>query len=222
MQAAMSSPKPAFRAQFNLRWLFALITLCALCALVYRLTGPYETAFIAIALTLLVACVWQWKGRAIWLRWIMLAVPAAMIWMASMDLSYFHEGCPHCNSHWDRGELRLLHQPFWSWKGQDHFPTWKLIADDLGAPCPHDYQRTHRLRFWGLWWPGSPFINGTCCLSGRDWYDDAARQRVRDLAAGDPDLGHEFQQRGLLSHDRSFLQEFFAKANPPQPQGATP
>lgn len=217
MQAAMSNSKPAFRAQFNLRWLFTVITLCALCAFVYRLTGPYETAFIAIALTLLVASLKLWKGRAIWLRSIMLTVAGVMIWMAAIDLSFFHEGCGHCNSHWHRGELRLLHQPFWSWKGRDHFPTLKLIAEDLGAPCPHDYQRTHLLRFWGLWWPGSPFINGTCCLATKDWYDNATRQRVRELAVGDPDLGNEFRQRGVLDHDRDFLREFFAKVNPPPP-----
>jgi hypothetical protein len=212
----MISSKPPLRIQFNLRWLFAVITLCAFCALVYRLTGPYETAFVVIALMLLVACVGQWKGRAIWLRSIMLGVPSTMIWMAAVDLSYFHEGCGHCGSHWRRGEIRLLHQPCWSWKERDHFSMWKLIAEDLGSPCPHDYQRTHLMRFWGLWWPGSPFINGTCCLAVPR-YDEAARERVRELAASDPDLGKEFQQRGLLDHDRDFLRGFFAKVNPQPP-----
>jgi hypothetical protein len=213
----MSGFKPPIPLQFNLRWLFAATTLCALCAFVYRLSGPYETAFIAVALILLPACAKLWKGRAIWLRSILLMVPVAMIWMAAFDLSYFHEGCSHCNSHWYRGELRVLRQPFWSWKGKDHFPIYRLIAEDLGAPCPHDYERTHLMRLCGFWWPGSPFINPTCCLTGRDWYDEPARQRVRELAANDPALSAEFQQRGLLEHDRSFLLEFFGKVNPQPP-----
>ena len=38
----MDAPRPRFRVQFNLRWLFVAMTGCAVCALVYRLAGGYD------------------------------------------------------------------------------------------------------------------------------------------------------------------------------------
>jgi len=197
-----------------LRSLFAATTACALCALVYRLTGGFETVVVAFAIVVCAVCVGKWKYRLYWLRGILMAACAAAVWMVGVDYSEFREGCEHCGSHWSVGEARVFHQAIWTRKSPDHFPIWKMIAEDLGAPCPHHYERWHKIRLWGLIWPGPPWQNGTCCLSSKDsqtWYEEVGRTRVKALAASDPEVAAEFRQRALQEQDLTYLRSFLTR-----------
>jgi hypothetical protein len=199
----MDAPQRRFRIQFNLRWLFVAMTACAFCALVYRLAGAFEANVVGVALIVTGVCVAQRQRWSRWIRVPLLAVAAIAAWMVAVDVSWFSSGCKHCFHEWDVMEVRVFHQPLWSRREPEHYPLFKMVAEDLGAPCPHDYERFHWIRMWGLVWPGPPFFNGTRGLSTKNakpWYDDDARARVRSLAADEPELGKEFQ-RALLDHN---------------------
>ena len=135
-------------------------------------------------------------ATACWLlprfRWHRLAriglaiVATAALWLAAIDYVTYRNGCIHCWSHTIHGDLRIFHQPIWSWQDPDHLPEFRLIAEDLGAPCPHEYERWERLRMWGLIYPGTSRM-GICCLTDGDWYEGSIRDRVR--AMGEKDRG---------------------------------
>jgi hypothetical protein len=179
------------KAQFSLRWLFAVTTAVAICAFVFSLTGLLETGLIAIALALVgigTNLAWRAAGR------MALAVGIIAAWFAVVDYSCFWEGCDHCRSHWFVTEVRVLHRPVWSRSYYDHSPLLRWIADDLGVPCPHKYVRWPVWRFWGCVWP-QVFWSGTCCLStDEEWYSHEVRQRVQTLGQNEPTVGREFQK----------------------------
>jgi hypothetical protein len=205
-------PSPR-RVQFSLRWLFVIVAVVAVCAWVYRLAGLVESLGVSLGFILCGICLILPKFRfRRSLRGVLLATASLILWMVGIDYSLYWEGCEHCLSHWDVEEIRVFHQPVWSRQGDDHSPALRLTAEDLGAPCPHDYQRWHKWRLWGLFWPGPPFFNGTCCLTGGDWYHGEIRGRVQSLAAQDPGLGEEFRKQGLLRHNPAYLQSFYDKA----------
>src|SRR4051794_39146798 len=98
----MKGPTPQ-AGQFSLRWLFIAVTACSLCACIYRLTGWFETAAIAIALVLVGLCLSQWTRGHRWWRGGLVTLSFLIVWMVGVDFSVFHVGCDHCWSHWDSG-----------------------------------------------------------------------------------------------------------------------
>lgn len=210
----MANPSPP-RLQFSLRWLFVTVAASAVCALVYRVSGPVETAGVAVSFILsgiyLKMPPFRY-GRL--LRGVLLGIAIVVVWMVGVDYSRFHDECDHCGSRWDVEEVRVFHQPVWSRKGEDVAPSLRLIAEDLGAPCPHEYHRWHRWRLWGFFWPGPPFINGILGLSGGDWYLRENRDYVRSLGGRDPKIGKEFQA-ALLNHDYNTVQGIISQVRPP-------
>jgi hypothetical protein len=201
------------RLQFSLRWLFVVVTATALCALVYRLTGAVETAGVAVAFVLCGLCLKmpQCRHRGL-LQGGLLAIATLILWIVGVDYSVFWEGCDHCNSHWDVEEIRIFHQPVLSRQGEDHSPSLRLIAEDLGAPCPHAYGRWHKWRLWGFFWPGPPFINGILSLSGGDWRED--QDHVRSLGRRDSKIGREFQS-ALIKQDYKTVSRLISDVRPP-------
>jgi len=143
------------------------------------------------------------------IRWIAGIGAIIVIWAVGVDWSVFKEGCDQCRSHWNVFEFRFFGLPAYQWHGQDHSPTLRRIAEDLGAPCPHRFHRIHLIRAWGLVYP-SPCISGTCCLDEGDWYDDKQRALARMLAERDPELGPEFRRRVLLGRDFVYLKKFYS------------
>jgi hypothetical protein len=197
------------RGQFNLRWLFAALTASALCALVFRLTGPVETIGVSIALFLYCLCCAGQNAQPRWLvQRLLVTTASAVLWMVAVDFSWFREDCEDCRSHWDVTEVRILRQPVWSWRGEDHCPTFRLAAEDLGAPCQHRFARWQKWRLWGFVY-GSPFFNGTCCFSGDEWYRGEYRDCVRTMGKKDPKLGEEYRA-ALLADNSMYLRKFFA------------
>ncbi|HUE70279.1 MAG TPA: hypothetical protein VMP01_05265 [Pirellulaceae bacterium] len=209
-----------YRLQFSLRWLFVVVTAIAVCALVYRITGLVESIGVAVAFVLCGICInlppLRFRRS---LRGILLALAAGIVWMVGVDYSYFWEGCGYCRSHWNVEEVRVFHQPVWSRQSEDHLPSIRLIAEDLGAPCPHRYERWHLNRLWGFLLLGPPNINGTCCLAGGDWYVHADRDYVRAIGARDPKIGVEFQ-KALIEHDHKTLKRLLDEVRPPPSRGS--
>ncbi len=203
------------RLQFSLRWLFVVVTATAVCALVYRLSGLVETVGVAVSLLLCGVCLKMPRFRhSRWLRGGLLALATIVVWMVGVDGSVFWEGCQYCGSHSFIHEFRLFHQPVWSRKGYDHQPTLKLIAEDLGSPCPHQYQRSQKDRQWGLIWPGPPLVSGVCCLEDGDWYVGAYRDHVRTLGVRDPQIGKDFQ-KALLEQNHQTVKKLLSELRPP-------
>lgn len=212
-----STQRAGWRPRFTLRTLFAAITLFAIWAFVFRLTGVFESVIIGIATVVMSVCLSQRQQWSRWIRVPLLTLSALAVWMVGVDYSEFGINCDQCHHHWYEGEFRILGQPIWSRKSRDHFPILKAIAEDLGAPCPHVYERWHKIRLWGLIKPGPPFINGTCCLYDRSWNDEAAQARLRAhrraLAAQNPRLGKDFQQ-ALIAHDFAGIKAIVTRIQP--------
>lgn len=201
---------PHRHMQFSLRRLFLLLSMVATCSAVFRVTGWVETAGFAAAIFLAAASVllprFRWHGIA---RFGLATVAAATLWMAAVDYVTYRKGCIHCDSHALHGDFRVFHQPIWGWQGQDHFPYYRLIAEDLGAPCPHDYERIERMRLWGLLlWTGQCPL---CCIDFGDWYKDSLRERVREMGASDPKLAAVFRDEVCLRHNWAYAKQFISE-----------
>jgi hypothetical protein len=204
--AAPVPGKNSFR--FGLRWLFALTTAAALCAFVFRIAGRDEAIGIAIA-CLLAAIGWQFRTRGI-VKWPAFALAAVAVWFSTVDYRWTVDRCQHCPSSWSVFEVRVLHQPVWSWKSPDDSPIIAMICEDLGSPCEHDVDRWEKYRFWGLIWP-RVFHNGIVGLSGGDnWYVPDVRRRVQEIGRNEPQLGEELLE-GLRSDNRPVVKKIVAR-----------
>ena len=212
----MPSQHSTARVQFTLRWLFAFVTAIAVCAAVFRITSWVETAGVAVAIGV---------GTIAWMlprfrfhlaaRGGLAFLAVATFWTVAVDYSLFREGCPNCHSHYFVAEYRVFRQPVWSWKGEDHCPTLRLIGEDLGAPCQHQYERWHKWRVWGLFIPGAPFHNGICCLAGGEWYVTADRDRMRQMGKENPKLGPEFREQVFVQQNWAYSKQFITDFNAP-------
>jgi hypothetical protein len=188
--AAPIPAKSSFR--FSLRWLFALTTAIAICALVFRIAGRDEAIGNAIAL-LLLAIAWRFRTRRI-VKWPAVVLAVIAVWFSTVDYRWTVEHCRHCPSHWDVTEYRILHCPIWSKQYPDHSPFHAMVCDDLGSPCPHATESWEKWRLWGLYWP-RVCHNGTCCMNeDAQWYSAAVRQHVKEIGKREPTLGDEYRQ----------------------------
>jgi hypothetical protein len=146
----------------------------------------------------------QWHYVA---RFGLATLAAATFWMAAVDYLTYRKGCIHCASHAIHGDYRVFHQPVWSLQDEDHFPDFRMIAEDLGAPCPHEFERFERMRLWGLLIHG-PGSYGICCLDGGDRYRDSLRDRARRMGATDPKLAAAFRDEVCLQHNWVYARKF--------------
>lgn len=203
------------RVQFTLRRLFIFITAIGVCAAVFRITGWIETAGVTIAMCLATAA-WALPQFRYYVaaRGGLVCLALATLWMSAVDFSWFREGCPHCDSHYDVLEYRVFRQAVWSRSGEDHCPSIRLIADDLGVPCAHHYERWQKWRLWGLFYP-APCHNGICCMADLDWYVTADRARMRKMAADNPKLGPEFREQVFVKQNWTYLRRFIDDFNAP-------
>jgi hypothetical protein len=188
----MADLPPSPRAQFGLRWLFALTAAVAVCAFVYRKTGRDEAIGVAIAFGLLAIGLVVKQRR--WFRRTAFVAAGLAAWIATVDYVLYHVSCDRCYGKWDVREVRFLNQPLWTRITHDSVVV-SHVLEDLGQPCAHEMQ--HRLllwRFWGLIVPQVLFT-GTLGISGDDsWYDSRARSIVRQFGADNPDKGRELSE----------------------------
>jgi hypothetical protein len=134
--------------------------------------------------------------------------------MLFVDFSWFVESCQDCHLYQDVFQYRILGVPIHEMI-RPGGATVARIAEDLGHPCSHRFQRWHKTRWWGLLVRGWPNINGITRLCGfeRDdgvdtWYDDRAAAIVRAAAKASPGLGDEFFRRACLDQDWCYRRKF--------------
>jgi len=199
------------RIQFSLVWLFAAVTAAAICALIARLCGWVESLGVGIAFVLAVVAV-RVRGvpYATAIRRTAGILAALIVWGVGVDRSVYIERCARCHGDWVVQEYRLFGRAVWSKRHDDPDDALRLVAEDLGAPCPHELSRWHGWRYWGLVLPARPFHSGTIGLSGLGWYDNEKREIVRSLGRQHPELGVEFRDRVLINQDHAYWRKFCA------------
>lgn len=128
------------------------------------------------------------------------------LWFLAVDSSWFVESCIWCGMSRDELQYRVFTIPV---HGEVfEFRTIpQLVAEDLGAPCPHHIRRWHKHRWWGLCYCARPCIDGIYRLVGDEWYGEKHSRFVKELAENNPSLRKEFQ-RALLSEDRRYIVDF--------------
>lgn len=179
------------RFRFSLRWLFTFTTASAVCAFVFRIAGRDEAIGIAAA-SLLLAVGWQFRAFGL-VKWPAFALAAVAIWFSVVDYVWNVDRCGHCHSEWSVLEVRVLHQPVWSWQSPSESPQFAMICEDLGSPCEHEVDRWQKWRLWGLIWP-RVFHNGITGISGgHDWYSAEVQLRVQAIGQAEPHLGEELR-----------------------------
>jgi hypothetical protein len=202
----MADLPPSPRAQFGLRWLFALTAAVAVCAFVYRQSGRDEAVGVAIAFGLLAIGLVVKQRR--WLRRTAFVAAGLSAWIATVDYVMYLVKCDRCYGAWIEEEVRVLHQPIWSrsmiTSGSSVFP---LIAEDLGAPCPHQMKYHTLRRFWGFIWPRTLRSDIIVLPMDRSRYDKGMREHVRNVGAADRALAQRFQS-ALENHDFASLGKY--------------
>lgn len=205
----MQPKKNFLRGQFTLRALFVFLTFSAICTYLARYHGYPEAIGVGICLMLLAIWFLLWRAAtAKFARRAAIVAACGIFWIVAVDVSTFYSGCEHCGHHWRTCEFRILGYALWKKQYGEHQCEIKEIAEDLGAPCPHKYQRMHLVRLWGVVYYIHPRTSVMCCLAVEPWYDDEMRQRVRSLTRENPELGEEFRRRGLLNNDYTYLNMF--------------
>jgi hypothetical protein len=137
-------------------------------------------------------------------------------WFAAVDWSWFEEQCPNCRYACSVTQYRVacvaIHE-----QRYERLSEIQLISADLGWPCDHaNLYRWHKHRWWGLCKCAAPCHNGTLGFTWDEWYDDAARKRVRRIARRNPERAAEFHQRVVVEGDMKYWQKFVAEIAPPQ------
>jgi hypothetical protein len=202
---APQPPNVGFR--FGLRWLFALMTAAALCALVFRMAGRDEAIGIAIA-CLLAAIGWRFRSYR-FVKWPAFALATVLVWFSTVDLHWTIDWCRHCASRWYVAEVRLLHYPLWTWRGDDEDPFIATVCEDLGSPHPHDLDRWEMGRLWGLVLPRD-FRSPSFLSVDAEWYSPAVRRRVQELGRREPQLGGELVE-ALRSDNRPTIRAILTR-----------
>lgn len=204
------------RIQFSRRHVIATVVLIAT-LLLLGLTVGWEVALAALAVILVAAAgAWCLRRRHFVVGTAVLAILGLVVcWMLFVDLSLFVESCPDCHLYHDVLQFRVLGIPVHEIiRPAD--ATFARVAEDLGHPCPHRFQRWHKVRLWGLVYARWPNINGITRLTGGDeredgvdtWYDDRAAAIVRAAGKSTAGLGDEFFRRACLDKDWCYLWKF--------------
>ncbi len=174
----------------------------------------YEEAWgILIALALLF---WAIRCRRSGL-FLAIRIPVALLglgllWMMAVDRSWIREVCVDCDLDRDVGQYRVFRIPIYERVLHQYNTEYCRIAEDLGMPCSHRFQRWQMTRWWGLFYPARPSFCGTLRLSGGpDFYDEDMAKIVRAKARASPGLAEEFHRKAILERDsayrRAFLQD---------------
>jgi hypothetical protein len=145
-------------------------------------------------------------------------VGAAAGWFLLVDFSWFEEKCPDCLYARTDIQYRVLTVPVRKW--EDAEPTaLQRAAADLGVPCHHpNLHRWQNQRWWGLLYCRCPCHHGIVGLAkDHDWYDQAAAEKLLQLAKEDPDFANSFHRRVLLKHDYSFWRSIVQQITEPEP-----
>jgi len=180
------------------------------------LTIGWEVALAALAV-ILIACagIWCLRRRHFVVGSVILSILGlAVFWMVFVDFSWFVESCEDCHLYHDVFQYRILGIPVHE-RIRPGGATIARVAEDLGHPCPHRFQRWHKVRWRGLFYPRWPNIQGITRLSGHEredgvgtWYDDRAAAIVRAAGRASPGLGDEFFRRACLDQDWCYLWKF--------------
>jgi hypothetical protein len=147
---------------------------------------------------------------------ILAAIALPVLWMVSVDRSWFVARCPDCGHYEDIFELRLFTIPIKTDRHADP-GIIERVAIDLGVPCKHRHMEPwHKHRYWGLFYCAAPCINGVCQLTGGDeWYTPEAAAKARHIAATDPSIPAGFKAEVLTNHNMEVWWEIGRLLEPP-------
>ena len=184
--------------------------------LLFGLTVGWEVGVAAVAVILMTSAgVWCLRRRRFVAASVILSLLGlAAFWMLFVDFSWFVEGCQDCFLYQDVFQYRVFGIPVYEWT-RPADATFARVAEDLGHPCPHRFERWHKTRWWGLIYRRWPNINGITRIGGGEredgvatWYDDRAAAIVQAAGRASPGLGEEFFRRACLDQDWCYLCKF--------------
>jgi hypothetical protein len=135
----------------------------------------------------------------------------AVLWMTAVDVSWFREECQDCHLDLDMLHFRVYGVSMARIQHAEYGIVICRIAQDLGNPCPHRFERWHMTRYWGMFLPARPHFTGIVRLVGDEppsWYDEETTRILRRRVRASPELAEEFYARVIISHDRDYLRRF--------------
>lgn len=197
------------KLRFSLKALLGFTTVAAVFFWIGSRVG-YIEAIGLVAAIVLFTCAKNAGSRKTW-RPMARTFGIGILWMTAVDVSWFWEVCQDCRL--DREALHcrvygvsVLRIPLGEY-------SWIVcrIAEDLGKPCQHQFEREHLTRFWGMFLPARPgFFTGTLRLGDGppEWYDEETSRILRMRAQASPELAEEFHARVIVSRDREYTREF--------------
>ena len=129
-------------------------------------------------------------------------------WFLCIDGAIFVESCPDCLYGKDVYQIKIFAIPIYQHTIDEHTLITQRIAIDLGAECKHpNLSGYEKWRFWGLLIP-QELHPGIDWMTDDDWYDDKARDVVKEMVKTNPSLRDEFANRVLKNHDWKYLKSF--------------
>lgn len=209
--------------QFRLGSLFLVTAMVAVCFSVACTAGLMEALGTAAAMAILVAARRCRRGGMFYLDTLLISAPAlGLLWLVAVDRSRFLEECDYCRSRSDVTRYRVLGITVSETRHER--PTLRSrVAEDLGAPCPHSYQRRHQHRWWGLVYCARPpirdssirdssikdsSIRETDQRSADQWYSRPIARIVRSIGRQRPELSEEFRRKVLFDHNLQYWRRF--------------
>ncbi|RUL88808.1 hypothetical protein [Tautonia sociabilis] len=152
--------------------------------------------------------------------WISLAgvgLAAVVSWTVAVDSVRIEEDCLDCQLSRTIERVRVASAVV-AESIRERPSLISMVADDLGAPCPHD--RVHR-------WESRRRLGLVLTVVDepvlypvqRPWYPPCAREGARSLAAAEDGLSSEFRARVLEAHDWAYwarLRDRVYDACPPE------
>jgi hypothetical protein len=175
--------------------------------------GAIEGALTAVGLLLLFVGFRSSRGG----RWLIVQViltlaGAVMLWFAALDYSVHVDWCERCGEHTYVGSLRVYHIPVTPLQKSTHTNFTCEVANELGVPCKHEYERELRYRFWGFVYP-YPAVGGICCLSSGGPTYAELRPYVHQMVREDPAMPAEFHRKAFVERDSAYVKKFYTELN---------
>lgn len=142
-------------------------------------------------------------------------------WFLGVDSCRYVENCLDCRQMRAIDEVRVATVPVRT-SERDAPSLITAVADDLGAPCPHDRANRYRARR-RLGLLIAVESDPVLIPLHRPWYPPCAREGARALIDAEPGLSAAFRRRVLEGHDwdywRALHARIFAGCPPDQRPG---
>ena len=144
------------------------------------------------------------------IKLILLSAGVVVLWFISVDKVNYIEDCFDCMNMWEVSQYRIFTIAVSESKSEYGPNLLKIIAEDLGVPCPHKtLHQWNMTRYWGLCFRTRPGQQRTIAPGGDiSWYDEQMSAKVKEMAAADTKLAEEFRRRVISEHDWAYWKEF--------------